>query len=150
MQRFFYLILLVSISLTAQTKQQLLDSIVKDNTVWDQFSCAYYYKGCPESQQYVDFEKLKFMCAERELIELTNDKNPVLRMLAIRELINAGKGNPAQFYSRELKKNQSVMLAPCCDYSLVPTTEVVYYFYEEKLCSEHGIPDNYEEAGKSV
>jgi hypothetical protein len=70
MQRFFYLILLVSISLTAQTKQQLLDSIVKDNTVWDQFSCAYYYKGCPESQQYVDFESLSSCVLNGSLLSL--------------------------------------------------------------------------------
>ena len=134
-------ILLINICF-AQTKQQIINSIIKVNSVHS--DCVGI--GCMESKQYRNFQKLKKMLTDSELIALTKNKNAVIRIYASIEVIQSGKGNVEKLLLNELDKRESVETYEGCIVSREFTSSIIYHEYWNKIRmkASRGISDENE------
>jgi hypothetical protein len=124
-----FILLLVGTFALAQTKQQLMDSIVARNELNDE--CR--WMNCKEWEPYDSWQKLLKKINEGELVSLSKNNNAVLRMFATRELILSGKGDASGFLSDELKRNERVREVVACLIGDDYTYHVVYFDYWNKI-----------------
>lgn len=130
MKKLLTIILSLTISLCfSQTKEQLIDSIIKVNRV--DSDCVGY--GCVVSSQYKRFQRLKQKLSDKELIELSKHKNPVIRTYASIELINSGQGNVPELLSKELQKNEMVKTFEGCLMDFETISSIIYHEYWNKI-----------------
>jgi len=128
----FLMLLLLGSFVFGQTKEELINSIVKNNLL--ESNCIGY--GCSESTQFNNFQKLKNLSSDDELLNLTQHPNSVLRTYAILDLIDSGKGNITDFFEQELINNQEITTFKGCIISSDLTYSEVYHSYWGKLISE--------------
>jgi len=130
MKKLLTIIFSLTISLCfSQTKEQLIDSIIKVNRV--ESDCVGI--GCMVSTQYARFQKLKKKLSEKELIELSKHKNPTIRAYASIELIQSDKGNVPELLSTELRKNETVETFEGCIMDVEPISSIIYHEYWNKI-----------------
>lgn len=130
MKKLLTIIFYLTISLCfSQTKEQLIDSIIKVNRV--ESDCV--GRGCVVSSQYKRFQKLKQKLSDKELIELSKHENPVIRSYVSIELINSNKGNVPELLVSELKKNEMVETFEGCLIDRESTSSLVYHEYWNKI-----------------
>ncbi|BAO56052.1 hypothetical protein [Nonlabens marinus] len=130
MKKLLTIIFSLTISLCfSQTKEQLINSIIKVNTVES------YCVGiaCMVSPQYARFQKLKKKLSEKELIELSRHENPIIRTYASIELIQSNKGNVPELLSAELQKNEMVETFEGCIMGIDPVSSIIYHEYWNKI-----------------
>ncbi|SHF83632.1 hypothetical protein SAMN05444377_1237 [Flavobacterium fontis] len=113
----------------SQTKQNLIRTIEKANIV--ESDCV--GTTCEEGKQYLNFQKLKKLISEKELLDLTNSQKPVLRSYAYREVIQPNNENVVDFLISELKKNQQVRTYEGCIEDLELISSFVYHEYWNKI-----------------
>lgn len=113
----------------SQTKEQLIDSIIKVNRV--ESDCV--GNGCRVSPQYTRFQELKKKLSDKELTELSKHKNPTIRTYASIELIQSGKGNVPELLSSELQNNELVETFEGCIIEMDPVSSVIYHEYWNKI-----------------
>lgn len=113
----------------SQTKEQLIDSIIKVNRV--ESDCV--GNGCRVSPQYTRFQELKKKLSDQELTELSKHKNPTIRTYASIELIQSGKGNVPELLSSELQNNELVETFEGCIIEMDPVSSVIYHEYWNKI-----------------
>jgi len=113
----------------SQTKEQLIDSIIKVNRV--ESDCVGI--GCMVSPQYTRFQKLKKKLSEKELIELAKHENPTIRTYASIELIQSDKGNVPELLSTELRNNEMVETFEGCIMDIEPISSIIYHEYWNKI-----------------
>ncbi len=116
----------------SQTKEELLKTIEKANIVESDCVGAY----CSEGEQYLNFQKLKRQLSEKELFDLTNAKNPILRSYAYRDVIQPNKQNVIDFLVFELKENVEVLTYEGCSEGLELVSSIVYHEYWNKIRME--------------
>ena len=142
MKKLLTIILSLTISLCfSQTKEQLIDSIIKVNRV--DSDCVGI--GCSESKQYKNFQKLKSKISDKELNDLSKHENPTIRTYASIELIQSNKGNVPELLSAELQKNEMVETFEGCIMGIDPVSSMIYHEYWNKIrleASDKG--NNYE------
>ncbi len=130
MRKLLTIIFCLTISLCfSQTKDQLIDSIIKVNRV--DSDCVGF--GCSESKQYNNFQKLKSKLSDKELIDLSQHENPAIRTYASIELIQSNKGNIPELLLNELQKNEMVETFEGCIMSIDPVSSVIYHEYWNKI-----------------
>jgi hypothetical protein len=130
MKKLLTIILILTISLCfSQTKEQLIDSIIKVNRV--ESDCVGY--GCMVSPQYKRFQKLKKKISDNELIELSKHENPTIRTYASKELIQSEIGNVPELLSTELQKNEMVETFEGCIMDVKPISSIIYHEYLNKI-----------------
>ncbi|WP_299782912.1 hypothetical protein [uncultured Formosa sp.] len=130
MKKLLTIILSLTISLGfSQTKEQLIESIIKVNRV--DSDCV--GMGCSESEQYKNFQKLKSQISDKELTELSKHENPTIRTYASIELIQSNKGNVPELLSAELKKNEMVETFEGCLMGIDPVSSIIYHEYWNKI-----------------
>ena len=113
----------------SQTKEQLIDSIIKVNRV--ESDCVGI--GCMVSPQYTRFQKLKKKLSEKELIELSKHENPTIRTYASIEIIQSDKGNVTELLSSELEKNEMVETFEGCIMDVEAISSIIYHEYWNKI-----------------
>jgi hypothetical protein len=130
MKKLLTIIFSLTISLCfSQTKEQLIDSIIKVNRV--ESDCVGI--GCMVSPQYTRFQKLKKKLTDKELIELSKHLNPTIRTYASKELIQSEKGNVPELLSAELEKNEMVETFEGCIMDKEPISSIIYHEYLNKI-----------------
>lgn len=124
-----FFLILVSINSFSQSKKQLIDSIIKANTV--DSDCV--GMGCRETEQFKNFKKLKGLLNDSEMLDLALNKNPVLRTYASIELIEKEKGNVVELFSNELRLNDYVQTQDGCLISDDNVSVIIYHQYWNKI-----------------
>ncbi len=112
-----------------QSKQELIDSIIKVNEL--QSNCIGY--ACSESNQYNNFQKLKNLLTTDELNKLTNHENGVLRTYSILEIIDSEKEIIPKLFEQELNKNEEITTFQGCIIDSNLTYSEIYQNYLGKL-----------------
>lgn len=144
-QRFLVIcIFLINIGF-AQTKQQLITSIIKVNSVHS--DCV--GMACRETEQYRNFQKLKSLLSDSELTELTENKNPVIRTYASLEVIKSEKGNIQKLLLNELNLNQYVETFDGCVIDYQPVSSIIYHEYWNKI-RRNALNDNVNESERDI
>lgn len=145
MKKLLTIIFCLTISLCfSQSKEQLIDSIIKVNRV--ESDCVGI--GCMVSPQFTRFQELKKKLSDRELTELSKHKNPTIRTYASMELIQSGKGNVPELLSTELQKNEMVETFEGCIIDVEPISSIIYHEYWNKIrieASQKVKGNNYEQ-----
>ncbi len=145
MKKLLTIIFSLTISLCfSQTKEQLIDSIIKVNRV--ESDCVGI--GCMISPQYTRFQKLKKKLSDKELTELSKHENPTIRTYASIELIQSSKGNVPELLSAELQKNEMVKTFEGCIMDVEPISSIIYHEYWNKIrieASQKVKGNNYEQ-----
>lgn len=113
----------------SQTNQQLIDSIIKGGAV--ETDCVGI--ACQEGKQYLNFQKLKSRINEKELIELSNHENSILRIYASIDLIESNKGNVVAMFSNELMKKDTVPMVRGCIIEDLSTASIIYNEYRGRF-----------------
>jgi len=113
----------------SQTKEELMDSIIKVNRV--ESDCVGF--GCAVSQQYTRFQELKKKLSDKELTDLSKHENPTIRTYASIELIQSNKGNVSRLLSAELLKNEMVETFDGCLMGIDPISSIIYHEYWNKI-----------------
>jgi hypothetical protein len=128
--KLFLSLFLFGLSFTsfAQTKDQLIQSIIKYNVL--DSDCIGV--ACAPSPQYLNFQKLKKMISREELLELSKHKNPVLRTYVQIELINENY-DVSKILSYEISKNETIDTQDGCLGNQDLTSEIIYYTYRGKV-----------------
>lgn len=130
MKKILLLIFGLSINLGfSQTKQQLINSIVKVNSL--QSNCIGI--GCSESKQFKNFQLLKNMLSDEELFALSKHKEPVIRAYVAIEMIESQKGSVVDLLSTELTKGEDVETFRGCIISQLPLSFIIYNHYLNKI-----------------
>jgi hypothetical protein len=130
MKKLLTIIFSLTISICfSQTKEQLIDSIIKVNRV--DSDCVGF--GCSESKQYKNFQKLKSKLSDKELTDLSKHENPAIRTYASIELIQSNKGNVPELLSIELQRNEMVETFEGCLMDIDPVFSVIYHEYWNKI-----------------
>lgn len=124
-----WIVLFVGSFSFAQTKVELINSIIKNNQL--ESNCIGI--ACSESTQFQNFQKLKNISSDDELHNLTKHSNAVLRTYAIFELIDSGKGNIPELFEQELNKNEEVTTFKGCIISSDYTYSEVYHRHWNNL-----------------
>ncbi len=128
----------------SQTKEQLIDSIIKVNRV--ESDCVGI--GCMVSPQYTRFQELKKKLSDKELTDISKHDNPTIRTYASIELIQSGKGNVPKLLSAELLKNEEVETFEGCIMDIEQISSIIYHEYWNKIrleASQRIKGDNYEQ-----
>jgi len=130
MKKLLTIIFSLTISLCfSQTKEQLIDSIIKFNRL--ESDCVGI--GCMVSPQFTRFQKLKKKLSDKELIELSKHENPTIRTYASKELIQSGKGNAPELLTTELQRNEKVETFEGCIMDVEPISSIIYHEYWNKI-----------------
>lgn len=122
-----YFIILFSLFYTccfSQTKEALIDSIIKRNVLESDCIGA----GCQMSPQYENFQNLVKISSEKELLKLTNHKNSVLRVYAQTHFIEQDK-NVIEIFNKELKRNKRIETYEGCLIDFEYTYSIIYHNY---------------------
>lgn len=129
MKKYLLYLLLIGFSSFAQTKQQLIDSIIKINELQDE--CR--WMQCREWEQYRNWQRLLKQLSTKEVVALSKNDNPVVRMYATRELVLSGKGDAAIFFLEELKCDGRVVIVDADLMDEEYTYNIVYHDYWNKI-----------------
>lgn len=130
MNKLLTIIFSLTISLCfSQTKEQLIDSIIKVNRV--ESDCV--GNACIVSPQYKRFQKLKEKISDKELTKLSKHENPTIRTYAHKELIQSEKGNVPELLSTELARSEMVETFEGCIISVEPISSIIYHEYWNKI-----------------
>lgn len=130
--------LLISIISFGQTKEELIDVIIKinsldgDDGIFDrEFDGERTKTEKTSSNNFNNFEKLKRIISKDELINLTNHKNQTLRLYSIRELIeqNDNSINLKQIILDEIKNEKYIQTHEGCIISEDLTYSIIYHDY---------------------
>ncbi len=128
----------------SQTKEHLIDSIIKVNRV--ESDCVGI--GCMVSPQYTRFQELKKKLSDKELTDLSKHDNPTIRTYASIELIQSSKGNIPELLSAELQKNEMVETFEGCIMDVESISSIIYHEYWNKIrieASQKVKGNNYEQ-----
>lgn len=130
--------LLISIISFSQTKEELIDAIIKinsldgDDGMFDrEFDGETTKTKKISSNNFDNFEKLKKLISKNELINLTNHKNQVLRLYSIRELIeqNDNSINLVKIILDEIQNETYIQTHEGCIISEDLTYSIIYHDY---------------------
>jgi hypothetical protein len=122
------IIFILAISLCfSQTKEQLIDIIIKVNRV--ESNCTGI--ACTEGSQYKRFQKLKKKLSNEELIKLSEHENPTIRTYALIEIIQTNKGNFKKLLATEIQKYQMVESFYGCIIDVEPVSSILFREYWE-------------------
>ena len=126
--------MLICGNIFSQTKEELIKAIKTINVVDDGPNLISSSEDSSKISDYnaENFEKLKLLLSEEELLKFSRSRNKVLRTYAIKELIwSENKNfNIVEAFLNELKKNQVVETASGClvgDFDKVYS--IVYHTY---------------------
>jgi hypothetical protein len=124
--KFFLALFLLSFYTSgfSQTKSDLVQSIIKYNVL--DSDCIEV--TCSPSPQYNNFQKLKKIISEKELLQLSKHPHPVLRTYAELEMINQKK-NISEILAYEIDKNETVETQDGCIGSVDPIESIIYHQY---------------------
>ena len=142
--RTLLLTLLIAISTSyGQTKEELINAIIKVNSLDDNDDV--YYRPFPgqeedsamvtkpkiSSHNSYNFRKLKEIISREELIKLTTHKNHVLKLYAIRELIqkNDIAFDLKKIITDEIKQEKYINVHSGCIISQELTYSIIYHDY---------------------
>jgi len=129
---------LISIISFGQTKEELIDAIIKinsldgDDGMFDrEFDGETTKTKKISSNNFDNFVKLKKLISKDELINLTNHKNQVLRLYSIRELIeqNDNSINLVKIILDEIKNEKHIQTHEGCIISQDLTYSIIYHDY---------------------
>lgn len=115
---------MIPIVAVCQTKKTLIDSIIKRNV----FESHYVGAGGTMSEQYENFLKLIKISSEKELLKLTDHKNPILRVYAQTYFIEQNK-NVIEIFKKELKRNEKIEALDGCLIDFEYTYSIIYHNY---------------------
>lgn len=125
MKNYFTLLFsLLYICCFSQTKEVLIDSIIKRNV----FESHYVGAGGTMSEQYENFQKLFKISSEKELLKLTDHKNPILRVYSQTYFIEQNK-NVIEIFKKELKRNKKIETYEGCLIDFEYTSSIIYHSY---------------------
>lgn len=125
MKNYFILLFsLLCICCFSQTKEELMNSIIKRNV----FESDCIGAGCTMSEQYENFQKLIKISSEKELLKLTDHKNSVLRVYAQTYFIEQNK-NVIEIFKKELKRNKKIETYEGCLIDFEYTYSIIYHNY---------------------
>lgn len=140
--RTLLLTLLIAISTSyGQTKEELIDAIIKVNSLddWDGIIDRPFpgetenniEKEKISSNNYYNFNKLKEIVSRDELIKLTSHKNQVLRLYAIKELIekNDIAFDLKKIIVEEIKNKKYIHVHSGCIISQELSYSILYHAY---------------------
>jgi hypothetical protein len=125
-------------SAIAQTKKKLIEAIIKINSLdgYDGYddgddSIRRVDRNIIDSNNYYNFEKLKRLINHKELLLLSKNKNWVLRLYAIEELVQQ---NDKEFdiyhtFQRELGKDNKVSTHDGCIVDSELVYSLLYHIY---------------------
>lgn len=118
----------------SQTKEELIQGIIKLNSLDGRdgiLNSECRKEIVCEHNNYYNFEKLKKLLTEQELLELSKHKNEILKLYAIRELIS--QNNLAldleNIILEEIKRNKSVQTHQGCIKDQNLTYSIIYHDY---------------------
>ncbi|MBJ2176485.1 hypothetical protein JBL43_19700 [Aureibaculum sp. A20] len=116
MNKLSILLIILSINFShTQSKKELINTLIKSNSV----QLDYYNMGN-------EFGTLLGKITEKELNELTNYKNPIIRTYAKVGLIEKGKGNIVSLLKDELVKNETILVFDADLGDKKTTSSIVY------------------------
>lgn len=153
---FLYLMIFLSNSVFAQTKEELIAGIIKVNSLDDFDGLDQFDDFVPQMSNeindcnYYNFEKLKLLLSKSELFELCNHENQVLRLYAIAELIEINDPNLDIIGTilKEIKHNRSIKSKSGCIRSEDLTYSVVYHNYWNHI-RLNALEGNYEKSDEN-
>lgn len=128
---FCFLLLISSFLASGQTKEELIQKIIDYNV----FESNCVGIACSPSEQFNRFEKLKSLISEKELIELSKHKEPVIRAYASTELIKKDK-EVIKLFSFEIDKNETVETQDGCIGGFDELPWILYNAYKWKVVSK--------------
>lgn len=129
---------LISIITFGQTKEELIDAIIKNNSLdgddgmFDsEFDDETTKTKKISSNNFENFEELKKLISKDELINLTNHKNQDLRLYSIRELIkqNDNSINIVKIILDEIQNETYIQTHEGCIISEDLTYSIIYHDY---------------------
>ncbi|MCO6147477.1 hypothetical protein [Flavobacterium sp. NRK1] len=120
---------------SAQTKEQLIDYIIKENRV----DSKHISSGGIQSPIYISYEKLIKLVTNNELLDLAKNKNAALRMYAIQGLIQRKIGDIPALFKKELESGDTVETMMGCNMGTDFTAFIVYKF---QIYSEEEQPES--------
>ena len=141
-----FIFLVFSTFCFAQTKQELINSIIKGNVVDSE--CIGI--ACMPGPQYVNFEKLKKIISEKELLELANNKNPTIRAFALKEIIALNIGNIANMYEKELVRNEDIEVQVGCLSDFKKTYSFLYGETKYRFNPDNNFENNNPKSNKNI
>jgi hypothetical protein len=141
-----FLFIVCSMFCFAQTKQELIDSIIKGNVVDSECIGIVCMKG----PQYQTFEKLKKMISEKELLELANNKSPAMRAFALKEVVALNIGNIANLYEKELRRNEEIEVEEGCLSDFKKTYSFLYNEINYRFNPNNKIENNNPKSNKNI
>ena len=140
--RALLLILLLAFSTSyGQTKEELINAIIKVNSLdgWDGIMERAFpgqienntEKTNVSSNNYYNFKKLKEIISKEDLVKLTNHENQVLRLYAIRELIeqNDKSINLNDIILEEINNQNYIQTHEGCIISQELSYSIIYHDY---------------------
>lgn len=128
------------IILHSQSKKELIDAIKKVNSLdgWDgTLNPQLEENGTCSYHNYYNFEKLKKKLSKEELIELTYHENQVLRLYAIRALIeqNYSELDLRHIIIEEVIKNEKIQTQRGCVIGKEYIYSIIYHDYWNQVWS---------------
>lgn len=136
----YLLAFLISFQCFSQSKEQLIESIIKHN-VYESEQTG--YSGSP-SKQYENFMQLTQLLSKEEMAQLTNHKNGVLRTYATTYLIKEKDTDPTLLFSNEVNRNETIKTLRGCLGGNDRTSDIIYYSYWNKIRTEAAKGISYE------
>ncbi|MCD1116260.1 hypothetical protein [Chryseobacterium turcicum] len=114
-----------------QTKEELIQKIIDYNV----FESNCVGIACSPSEQFNRFEKLMTLISEKELMEFSRHKEPVIRAYASAELIKKDE-DVIKLFSFEIDKNESVETQDGCIGGFDELAWIIYNAYKWKVASK--------------
>ncbi len=123
----------------SQTKQAIMDTIIKINSLDDEPNIRaanfnedkFYSSNATNSNNYYNFEKLKRLLSQEELVDLADNPNKVLRLYSLRERI--WNYDPTidikKVFLNELKRKDTIQTISGCLIGYDITYSIVYHDY---------------------
>jgi hypothetical protein len=128
--RFIVLIFLLMVyCCPAQSKRQLMNSIIKVNEVQSEEIGG----AGSQSQQYLNFQRLKEKLSQKELIEMTSHSNAVLRTYAIMDVLENDTMDVVKLFLQESEKDEKVTTFEGCLIDFEETDKIIYFQYWNKV-----------------
>lgn len=115
-----------------QTKNELIKQIIDYNIV--ESNCIGL--TCAPSEQFKRFEKLKTLLSEKELLELSKHREPVIRAYVSKELIERDGENVIDLFSFEIDKNEMVETEDGCIGGFDDLSLLLYFTYQGSISSK--------------
>ncbi|MGD1320037.1 hypothetical protein [Chryseobacterium sp. 2R14A] len=126
-----FLFLVSSFLVLGQTKEELIQKIVDYNI----FESDCVGIACSPSEQFKRFQKLLTIISEKELMDLSKHKEPVIRAYASTELIKRNQ-DVVSLFSFEIEKNETVETQDGCIGGFDNLPWVIYNAYKWKVASK--------------